>query len=441
MSTMPLLRIFFFCFALAISLMSSSATASVEHYANEAAWITHDSSGNPQIHLYFFWSKKCPHCLMAKPYVELLAEENDWLILHSLEVTEFPENAMQYRQMSSYLLQKARSVPAFLFCETMLVGYDMGGTMAEALEKDLHTCHQDILAGGTLKAFREAQLLEDASQVSIPIPFLGTLELRDFSLPMMTIIIAGLDAFNPCAFFVLLFLLSMMVHAQSRLRIVMVGGVFVFISGLMYFLFMAAWLNVFLLIGQLTWITMGAGLVAITISLVNIKDYFWFKQGVSLSIPDAAKPGLFQRMRGLLERRSIVAMMAGAVTLAIFANLYEFLCTAGFPMVFTRILTLEEIPVSDYYLYLLLYNFIYIIPLATIVAIFAITLGKRKLQEHEGRVMKLLSGLMMLLLGSVLLFAPQLLNQVATAFGVLLLAVAATFVIVMADKYRRYTRR
>jgi hypothetical protein len=192
---------------------------------------------------------------------------------------------------------------------------------------------------------------------------------------------------------------------------------------------------VFLLVGQLRWITIAAGFIAVTISLVNIKDYFWFKRGVSLSIPDGAKPGLFQRMRGLLEKRSMTAMITGAVTLAIFANLYEFLCTAGFPMVFTRILTLEEIPVTGYYLYLLLYNLVYVIPLATIVVIFSITLGKRKLQEHEGRVMKLLSGMMMLLLGAVLLIAPHLLNRVSTAFVVLLFAVAGTFVIALVERY------
>jgi thiol-disulfide isomerase/thioredoxin len=416
----------------ALLIPSGFVSASTPDQAN--TWVSKDEKGNIQIHLYFFWSKKCPHCLMATPFIELLEDEYNWLVVHSLELTEHPENAMKYRQMASYLLQKARSVPGFLFCETMMVGYDSGGTMAEALENDLKSCHKTITSGGTLKDFREIHQLEEAERVSIPIPFIGTLELQDFSLPVMTMIIAAMDAFNPCAFFVLLFLLSMMVHAQSRIRIFLVGAVFVFISGFMYFLFMAAWLNVFLIMGQLKWITLAAGLLAVTISLINIKDYFWFKQGVSLTIPDGAKPGLFQRMRGLLDQRNLATMMAGAAALAIFANLYEFLCTAGFPMVFTRILTLEKIPQFQYYLYLVFYNLVYVIPLAFVVIVFTVTLGKRKLQEHEGRVMKLLSGLMMFSLGGILLVAPQLLNHLLTAFAVLLFSITGTIVITLARK-------
>ena len=123
----------------------------------------------------------------------------------------------------------------------------------------------------------------------------------------------------------------------------LIGGTFVFFSGLIYFIFMAAWLNVFLWIGELKLITLVAGLVAMVIALINIKDYFWFKQGVSLSIPERAKPGIYQRSRNLLKASSLPAMLAGTAVLAIAANSYELLCTSGFPMVYTRALTLHEL--------------------------------------------------------------------------------------------------
>ena len=128
-------------------------------------------------------------------------------------------------------------------------------------------------------------------------------------LPFLTLVIAGADAFNPCAFFVLLFLLSLMVRSGSRSRMLLIGGVFVFVSGLLYFLFMAAWLNVFRWIGELTAITFVAGLIAIGIALINIKDYFWYKQGVSLTIPDSAKPGLYARTRDIVGAGSLPAML------------------------------------------------------------------------------------------------------------------------------------
>ena len=243
---------------------------------------------------------------------------------------------------------------------------------------------------------------------------------------MLTVVLAGLDAFNPCAFFVLLFLLSLMTHLRSRVRMALVGGVFVLCSGLVYFGFMAAWLNLFLIVGYLPLVTTGAGLVAVLIGAVGVKDFVWFKEGFSLSIPDQAKPGLYDRTRALVNAASLPAMLVGTVTLTLAANAYELLCTAGFPLLFTRILTLAELSAPAYYAYLALYNAVYVLPLLAIVTAFVVTLGTRRLTESEGRTLKLLSGLMMMGLGLVLLLAPEALNSPLTALALIAAALGAT---------------
>ena len=199
----------------------------------------------------------------------------------------------------------------------------------------------------------------------------------------------------------------------------LIGGTFVFFSGFIYFVFMAAWLNLFMVAGQLLLITVAAGIIALTVAVINIKDFFFFSKGVSLSIPEKAKPKLFERMRNLLKATSVSSMLMGTVVLAIAANSYELLCTAGFPMVFTRILTLQDLTTGQYYLYLAMYNFIYVVPLATIVVIFTVTLGAKKLTEWQGRKLKLLSGLMMFCLGLILLIDPALLNNIFVAVAIL----------------------
>ena len=239
-----------------------------------------------------------------------------------------------------------------------------------------------------------------------------------------------MDAFNPCAFFVLLFLLSMMVHSRSRRRMALIGGIFVFFSGAIYFLFMAAWLNLFIYLGELRLITLFAGVIAVLIALVNIKDYFWFRRGFSLSISDDEKPRLIDRIRQLLRLDSTATVIVATVILAIVANSYELLCTAGFPMVYTRILTLKSLPVESYYLYLLFYNLIYILPLLTIVAVFTIKLGSRKLSEQEGMVLKLLSGIMMLMLGVLLMVSPESLNNIVAAAFIVLASISITWLTV-----------
>jgi len=216
-----------------------------------------------------------------------------------------------------------------------------------------------------------------------------------------------------------------------------VGGVFVAISGVMYFAFMAAWLNVFLVTGQLRWVTTVAGAIAVALALFSIKDYFWPDSAGSLSIPDTAKPGLFARMRKLTTGDSLPTVLVGTVALATVANSYELLCTAGFPLVFTRVLTLNDLPTSTYYGYLILYNLIYIVPLLLIVGAFVWTLGSRKLSETEGRFLKLMSGTMMLGLGLLLLLKPDLLENMFAAVGILLLAVTVAAAISLINRHRQ----
>lgn len=172
---------------------------------------------------------------------------------------------------------------------------------------------------------------------------LGAIDPSSLSLPALTLVLAGLDAFNPCALFVLLFLLSMLAHQKSRKRMLLIGGVFVLVSGLMYFAFMAAWLNVFQLFGHLFWVTLAAGALAVFVGAVNVKDFFLFEKGLTLSIPESKKPDIFRRARAILAAENLPAMLAATIFLAIAANFYELLCTAGFPMVYTRLLTLADL--------------------------------------------------------------------------------------------------
>lgn len=208
----------------------------------------------------------------------------------------------------------------------------------------------------------------------------------------------------------------------------LIGGVFVAISGLMYFAFMAAWLGLFQIFGHLAWVTVAAGALAVFVGVVNIKDFFWFEKGLSLSIPESRKPDIFRRARLILATERLPAMLAATTFLAVAANFYELLCTAGFPMVYTRLLTLADLSAAGRYAWLAAYNVIYVLPLVAIVLVFARTLGARKLTEREGRLLKLLSGLMMLGLGILLVVAPELLGRVGIAFGLMAVAVAVTWV-------------
>lgn len=403
-----LITLLFLLFLLFVSV-ASCAEASIP------AWTTDTDEGR-QVHLYFFWSKTCPHCQVALPAMQDLEVSHPWLQLHSYEITESHENAERYAAMAGYLGEDARVVPAFFVCGQFLQGFDAsGGRVQEILDRAL--------------ACRTGSEAITVAPTVTRLPLLGDIAPDQFSLPVLTLLLAGLDAFNPCAFFVLLFLLSLLVHTRSRARMLLVGGVFVFFSGLVYFLFMAAWLNLFLVISSVTWVTSAAGVVALVIGGLNTKDFFAFGQGPSLSMSGASRSGLFERMRRLLATERLPMMLVGTVLLALAANSYELLCTAGFPMVYTRILTLESLPSAVYYGYLLFYNLIYVVPLLVIVLLFSATLGRHKLSERQGRALKLLSGLMMLGLGGLLLFSPAALSRVWVGGGLLAAASLLTWLL------------
>jgi hypothetical protein len=406
-------------------LLALSAFAShAETPRPDSPWSETGADGQPMLHLYFFRSLTCPHCNAALPEVEAIARERPWLRLHDLELTQHPENVARYRAMARDLGETAASVPALLFCGEMHVGWGEGarGFIAQRLDD----CHTRLLSGAALSQAGSGGPPPHLQPLDLPL--IGAIDPGSLSLPALTLVLAGLDAFNPCAFFVLLFLLSMLAHQKSRARMLTVGGIFVLVSGLMYFAFMAAWLNIFQLFGHLAWVTLAAGALALFVGGVNVKDFFLFERGLSLSIPESKKPDIFRRTRAILDAERMPAMLAATVFLAIAANFYELLCTAGFPMVYTRLLTLADLTPAGRYGYLAAYNLIYIVPLALIVFAFARTLGARKLSEREGRLLKLLSGMMMLELGLLLLLAPERLGQAGVAFALMALAVGITWI-------------
>jgi thiol-disulfide isomerase/thioredoxin len=383
-----------------------------------------------KIKIYFFWGDGCPHCKEELKFLNEMKEKYPQIEIDAYEVWFNIENARFLSQITNAIGMKNVAVPFTLIGNSALAGFHSPETTGKAIEEKIKEC----IEKGCEDPLKTALKPDIKSDKVIAVPGFGKIDSSKFSLPVFTIIIAGLDSFNPCAFFVLFMLLSLLVHARSKGRMFFIGGIFVFFSGFIYFVFMAAWLNFFMYAGQIRMITLISGIIALAVATINVKDFFFFKKGVSLSIPEEAKPKLFDRMRRLLKVTSLSSMFMGTAILAIIANTYELLCTVGFPMLYTRVLTLQNLPQMQYYLYLILYNTIYVIPLAVIVVIFSLTLGAKKLTEEQGRGLKLISGIMMLLLGIILLINPLLLNNMIISVAVLVTTLGLSAVIIYLTK-------
>ncbi len=241
----------------------------------------------------------------------------------------------------------------------------------------------------------------------INVPVFGELRVSSLGLPAFTFLVGLVDGFNPCAMWVLVFLLSVLVNIKDRRKMIAIAGTFVVVSGVAYFAFMAAWLNVLQLIGLQRPVQIVLGCMAVFIGLVNVKDFFAFKKGLSLSIPESQKPGIYARVRDIVNAKYLTAAISAAVALAIVVNIVELLCTAGLPALYSQILMMQELPNWANYCYLGLYNLAYMLDDSILLGIVVVTLSRRRLQEREGRWLKLVSGVVILALGATMIFRPN----------------------------------
>lgn len=328
----------------------------------------------------------CPHCARAKQHLALLQTQYPELELKINDI-QYPDVLVQFKALNRQLDISRPGVPMFMVCGRFSVGYD-----------DQHTP----------KWLAQELLGEQSSSLNkVTLPLFGEIALSELGLPLFTVAIGLVDGFNPCAMWVLLFLLSLLMHLHDSKKIAVIAGVFVITSGVVYFGFMAAWLNIFLMLGfsrNIQWILGGIGII---IAIVNLKDFFAFKQGVSFSIPETSKPDIYARVRKVVQAENLWVAIPGVITIAVLVNFLELLCTAGLPALYTKILVDQALPNIHYYAYLILYNIAYIFDDAVMVTLAILGVSLAKLDVQQGRWLKLISGAVMLLLALILIVEPN----------------------------------
>jgi cytochrome c biogenesis protein CcdA len=359
-----------------------------------------------------FYSKLCPHCGDALKFIsevkayqsgapfanaeikryDSLAGKNIKIDFRLYEILDSEENRKLFQAYANEYKAQVTGLPVFFIAE-------------ETFESFPEDSGPKLLIDAMLRA-QNINTGLNAGKYSVPV--LGEIDKEAIFLPAFTVTIGFLDGLNPCAMWVLVFLLGILAYSKSRKRMLIVGVTFVAASGIVYFALMAAWLNLFLVIGFNKIVMLILALIAIIMGLVNLKEIFFFKEGVSLMIPESVKPKIYKKVRAILKEKNLALSLGLTFIFAIFVNIIELACTAGFPAIFTKILADRGEPVLLKYLYMVLYNILYVQPLLIIVLIFAFTMGHFKMQEKHAKILKLISGGLMLSLGLLLLIKPEL---------------------------------
>jgi hypothetical protein len=244
-----------------------------------------------------------------------------------------------------------------------------------------------------------------------------------------TLVIGFVDGVNPCSLWVLSVLLAIVLHTGSRRRVFAVGSVFLVVTAGLYGLYITGMYSALDYVSEVEWIRVAVACVALVFGLIHLKDYFWFKQGPSLSIPEGAKPGIYQRMRRVAAPdRSLPAVLTGTVILAAGVSLLETPCTAGLPLLWTNLLASNNVGLLQASGLFAVYMAVFLLDELIVFGAAVFTLRAARIQEQHGRALKLTSGVVMTTLALVLLVAPQVLESAA---GALLVFTAAGLVIAM----------
>lgn len=366
------------------------------------------------IKIYFFSATGCPHCKEERPFLEKMKEKYPQLEIVELEVTENKDNLKLLTDVGKKLDANVSGVPFTVIGEKYISGYmdenTSGAKIEEAINCAINTKCEDIV--GNIKNSSSQNNLSSSFKIpeKIKVPIFGEINIKNLSLPVITIILGTLDGFNPCAMWTLIFLITLLLGMEDKRKMWILGTVFILASGLVYFMFMAAWLNLILFLGFIVWIRIIIGLVALYAGYYNLKEYKEDLKNNTATCKvtqDKKQQKIFEKLKKITQNRNFWMALGGIVLLAFAVNLVEAICSAGLPAIFTQLLAINDLPKLQYYGYILLYLFFFMLDDMIVFGIAMVTLQMTGVTSKYTKFSHLIGGILMLVIGLLLILKPE----------------------------------
>ncbi|MGM5482665.1 MAG: glutaredoxin domain-containing protein [Nanobdellota archaeon] len=393
---------------------------------------TSKSESSEELCLHFFMKKGCPQCSNVEDFLKSIEKKHN-IGLNKYNINSEPDKEIYNSFKKNYGLTTG-AYPIIFIGDKYLVGES---SIKNNLEEEIVYCKENQCTcplekiDGMTPYLPKSKDITSEKQEMVSIPLVGTVNLSVMPITVTTAIISFIDGFNPCSLWLITFLLGIVIYSNSRKKILTVGGTFLLVTGIAYALFMAGLLNVFLYIGYLKIIQIIVATIAFIFAIVNIKDYFWYKKGVSFTIPDKYKPKIFRNMREIMKSdKSLAATVIGTGFLALGVVLVELPCTAGFPLVWSNMIAQNQIQGFAFFMLLLLYMVIYLSIEIMIILVALITMKATRFEEKQGRILKLVGGMIMLALAIVMLLKPDLMNNISTTILIFGSAIGFAFLLI-----------
>lgn len=375
--------------------------------------VARPAAGVEPVVLVLFWLEGCPHCAAEKRFLQGLADRHPRLVVDSYELHD-ASSQERFRAAGEALGFEPQSVPVTVLGDRYWIGFD--DTTARQIEAAVGAAE-----AGEATSPEGKPAADEPGGNTIDVPLLGDVDVGTQPLLLATVLIAFVDGVNPCSLWVLSILLGLVLHTGSRRRVLAVGLTFLAVTSALYGLYIAGIYSLLAYAAYITWIQRGVAVLAAGFGAVNIKDYFWYRRGPSLTIADKHKPGLYRHARAIAQpERRLLPLLGATAAMAVGVSLIETPCTLGFPVIWTNLLSAHDVGIVTAAALFTLYMVVFLLDEVAIFAAAVLTMRAIKLQERQGRLLKLAGGTVMLALAATMAVRPETLTTVtgtATVFA------------------------
>lgn len=364
------------------------------------------------LNIYLFYGDGCPHCKEEEKWFESYLKKNDYIKIHRYEVWYNKDNQEKYSKVHDILNDTSSGIPYLIIGETVISGFDEEITperIKNAVEYYKNINYKDKVGIylGIVEDKNEEETKTDYQESEVKIPILGKQKIKDVSIGLSAVVIGLVDGFNPCAMWILLFLISMLLGMKNRKRMWTLGITFLISSALVYFLFLISWLNLAVFLNKILYIRVAIAFVAVLFGVIQVNSFFFKKDDGCEVVDTKNRKKIIKSIQKIVKEKSFILALLGIILLAASVNIVELLCSLGLPVMFTQILTINEVSKFGQILYSLIYILFFMIDDIIIFIIAMKTLEIKAISNKYGKYSHLIGGLIMIIIGILMIYKPE----------------------------------
>ncbi len=395
-----IMKYLLFIFMLALFIPASRIKASEENGLNT-------------VNIYYFYNKECSHCAHMSEHLNDIQEEYDNVVIYKYDI-ENEDNYNLLARVADTFKESQGTTPFVSLGGKHYVGYNT--TTAAFITKYVKKYSENEHIDVTYKVINNLEILESdfdySEDFEYDIPILGTVNVKEASLFLITAVIGFLDGFNPCAMWVLIFLISMLIAGKDKKRMWLLGSIFLLTSSLVYFLMMIAWIETIKIISAKFWFQLIVGVFALVAGAYHLFKYIKSLKEKDVGcevVDDTKRKKLVERIKKIVLEKKFILAALGIIVLAVVVNFIEIACSAGLPVLYSQILLLNGISGVKSIGYILLYIFFFLLDDLVVFTIAMFTLKVSGVTNKYTNLSHLIGGILMVIIGILMIFFPNVL--------------------------------